>query len=240
MSGRRSDLWARLVLEGLAITAGVLLAFAVDAWWDGRKAAADERESVTDLRQELRAIRSHLETTRALHEGHLASQRLLLSTATDSPSPALAQAVASLLRPVTLDAPTGATDAAASSLGLGRIATDSLRSLITRWPGAYYDLVENESAEVDLVMQSLFPLLREHLNVPDLATVAGTARVEAPSSSPDTLLLERDLRELIRNPSFLGLIYQHLMNESVLVSEYDELAVLVDFLLEGIEASLEQ
>ena len=45
--------WKRLWVEAAAIIASILFAFAIDAWWEGRKNLADERSYLVSLRQEL-------------------------------------------------------------------------------------------------------------------------------------------------------------------------------------------
>ena len=41
--------WRRLFAEGAVIVASILLAFAIDAWWDGRQQRAAEREALAGL-----------------------------------------------------------------------------------------------------------------------------------------------------------------------------------------------
>jgi hypothetical protein len=51
----RSIPWARLGAESLTIVASILLAFAIDAWWDGRQAAAREADVLRALAVEVAA-----------------------------------------------------------------------------------------------------------------------------------------------------------------------------------------
>ena len=43
MEVRREIPWTTLFIEGVAIVVSILLAFAIDAWWDQRKGRAEER-----------------------------------------------------------------------------------------------------------------------------------------------------------------------------------------------------
>ena len=45
--------WTRIVAEGVVIVASILLAFAIDRWWEGRRDAAAETALLADLRGEL-------------------------------------------------------------------------------------------------------------------------------------------------------------------------------------------
>jgi hypothetical protein len=47
--------WSRLIAESLAIIASILVAFAIDAWWQDRQERKDERQYVSSLRQEFSA-----------------------------------------------------------------------------------------------------------------------------------------------------------------------------------------
>ena len=44
---------ARLAVESIAIVGSILVAFAIDAWWEDRQEQRDERSYLTSLRQEL-------------------------------------------------------------------------------------------------------------------------------------------------------------------------------------------
>ena len=54
--------WLRLALEGVVVVASILLAFGIDAWWDGRQAIGSEEELLVGLREEVAA---NLENLRA-------------------------------------------------------------------------------------------------------------------------------------------------------------------------------
>ena len=45
--------WSQVAIEGVVIVVSILLAFSIDAWWDGRREARDEQIALTDLRSEL-------------------------------------------------------------------------------------------------------------------------------------------------------------------------------------------
>jgi hypothetical protein len=52
--------WTRLIAEGLAIVVSILLAFAIDAWWEQRQDTAEERRILVSLRDEFTEIRALL------------------------------------------------------------------------------------------------------------------------------------------------------------------------------------
>ena len=73
---RPSVNWNRLLIEGLVIVVSILLAFAIDAWWDQQREARDAEDQVARVVAELRANIAILEvqdqsldyTTRAARE----------------------------------------------------------------------------------------------------------------------------------------------------------------------------
>jgi len=47
-----AKIWVRFTTEGAAIVGSILVAFAIDAWWDGRKVLAEEQELLHGLVEE--------------------------------------------------------------------------------------------------------------------------------------------------------------------------------------------
>ena len=52
MSADRSIDWKRLGIESAAIVASILLAFAIEAWWDGRKSDLQRRDHIVALERD--------------------------------------------------------------------------------------------------------------------------------------------------------------------------------------------
>ena len=53
--------WNRLTIEGLVIVVSILLAFAIDAWWDQKREIRDAEDQIARVIAELRANVSMLE-----------------------------------------------------------------------------------------------------------------------------------------------------------------------------------
>ena len=54
--------WKRIIVEATAIVASILLAFAIDAWWESSKAAEDEIESLGLILRDLRETQVQLDS----------------------------------------------------------------------------------------------------------------------------------------------------------------------------------
>ena len=67
MSNKQKIQWKRLSVEGVAIVTSILLAFAIDAWWDNRHERTEERRILESLKAE---FLSNAELIPSYIEGH--------------------------------------------------------------------------------------------------------------------------------------------------------------------------
>jgi hypothetical protein len=234
----------RLALEGFTIVAGILVAFGIDAWWGERKAAESERALLGDVIQELAQIQAVLENAGQYHARHRIAGQRIMEDAADLNEEIMATAISHLLSFVTLDISTGALDAALSGEGLGRIASNTTRVLLARWPGAYADLKENEDLELELIEYWLHPLLRSRVSLPDIVGTGGTFGLsQDPATAArrpprDPSRFSKDLQALRSDREFKGLVFQILANDAGLDEEYSDLQTLVSRIMQTAQASL--
>ena len=84
MSDVKSMQWRRLTAEAAAIVLSILLAFAIDAWWQFRGDREAEQVVLANLLVEFKRNRVELDRTlRSLTENQDAAQRLLTFTGRD-------------------------------------------------------------------------------------------------------------------------------------------------------------
>jgi hypothetical protein len=67
MPGNGTISWPRITTEAAAIVGSILLAFAIDAWWDERQLRAEEQEILRGLKGEFEAIHATLARDKAAH-----------------------------------------------------------------------------------------------------------------------------------------------------------------------------
>lgn len=76
MSNTKNIQWSRLSIEAAAIVGSILLAFAIDAWWEGHKDRQDEEEYLVALREEfsdsIQIASENEELRRKVVEAHVA------------------------------------------------------------------------------------------------------------------------------------------------------------------------
>ncbi len=61
MVGSEKLPWKRLIVEAAAIVGSILLAFAIDAWWDERQERQEERQYLVTLKRDFEQTRNSLE-----------------------------------------------------------------------------------------------------------------------------------------------------------------------------------
>jgi hypothetical protein len=133
--------WPRVAAEGIAILASILLAFAVQAWWEGRQARQELRELLVLLDNELTRNSERLQISLDEHRNILETIETAVERGSASPQdvPSHPMASVEVYNPVT-----GALEAVGSSGLLGRIEDTELRVLIASTPGLLDDLAEKE------------------------------------------------------------------------------------------------
>ena len=88
-ANRRNQVpWFRIGAEVIAIIASILIAFSLDAWWDGRELAEREHRYLLSLERDFRENQTDLERTIQVQNTVLESvQKLVLFGATATPTP---------------------------------------------------------------------------------------------------------------------------------------------------------
>lgn len=159
---------ARLATEVVAIVASILLAFALDAWWDARALASQEQDLLGRLDEELLATDSALVEWQAGHLRVAEAGRLLLGQTDARPSPSLStdsirRLVGATTSNFTVDPPTGVLNSAISTGQLGLIGNEELQAALAGWPATLDDLRANEDQLAGVVFSRLIPYLDEHI-----------------------------------------------------------------------------
>jgi len=147
MTNKQVIPWARIAVEALAIVASILLAFAIDAWWDEKKERVEEREILQSLLVEFQANRDEVAVVVRVHENALryAAELVALS---DSEILALAEEeverhIRYFAHPRTFDAVRGSVDALTSAGKLGILQDRALREALTTFVNILDDAQED-------------------------------------------------------------------------------------------------
>ena len=203
--------WRELILEGLAVLFGVLLALAADSWADGHDAARVEAAYLVALREELLAnsdlVAAQLERTRTrLEEGEMFLAEVVHTRPGDGIGPDEVNEMLLEVGPYRRRSyQRGALDDLLTAGGMELVRSDEIRREILR----YARLLEQESvsqeAAFDFWENQMSPYYYEHASLAGFlpwARELGTPPIEdvdlsafAGSTKYSNLLIERVVRD---------------------------------------------
>jgi hypothetical protein len=251
---RREIPWPRILAEGTAVVVSILLAFAIDAWWDERKERDDEREVLLALRAEFEANRLDAISAIDHHEDAVRRIREFRSM-----SPASIEAltldekrilVARFASPRTFDPQRGSVRALIGAGRLGILRDPGLRDALMTFMTIVEDADEDRyyMGETSLwVWNELLRLGGPWQILPaefDQGNCNGAAVdrycyiVEQMSYLPDVtaaelLLIQNDRR-------IMGLIDRNKVHSVRYASEVKEMLEQIEKILQGIDSGLAQ
>lgn len=237
MSERNSPKWAD-ISEIIAIVASILLAFAIDAWWDEWQEAREAQEILVDLREEFQAVGADLVVRRSEWQAAEESMaRLLRSAASgDVPPPAVMDTLLHHLTwTSTFDPGSGALEAVLSSGRLEWIEDLELRTALAGWPGVVQEIRDNEEMGRQFVSIVLQPYLARQ-GVP-LSRVLQVDRDWPVPAVPDMEAADA-YRRVLADPEFQAHVaYRY---SWINVAEYQEGLTALGRLMERLEETLDR
>jgi hypothetical protein len=176
MSGLPSS-WRARIAEGTVITLSIVVAFAIDAWWDGVQQAEDDRSHLENVRRELEAADELLDDAIRLHalSETLALEVLEMTSVGEVtvPPDSLDTLVARLFNSYVINPPIGALQAAIMSGAVARLPDDVLRSQLLGWNSLLEDLLEEEQNGYDGTLVFM-QFLAERVSVWGPTSVSGS------------------------------------------------------------------
>lgn len=161
MSNSQSIPWKRISVEAAAIVASILLAFAIDAWWQDRQTKIEEQQVLAGLRAEFLANHEKLSRHQAYNLKDLQSLEdieLLIENgqSTDAKSAVLA-ALSEMESPATTDLGNGTLNALLSSGRVEILASRKLRALLTAWDGVIGEVWDDQANNAKMTFEMFLP-----------------------------------------------------------------------------------
>lgn len=158
-----AESWRDAVRDVALIVVSIIIAFSVDAWWEGRGERRDERDHLEALLAEFEGI--HLELDAHLGEvtrSRGATEQILRLTGPSPPemsADSLARLINHSFNVGVFASEGGALQALLASGGLSLIRSDSLSALLAEWPS----LRESIGADVDLLVLNREQEIQDYL-----------------------------------------------------------------------------
>jgi hypothetical protein len=145
------------------LVVGILSAFGLDAWWDGRQALSREVEILGDLAAEFEEARAHVALRYAAHESRAADLKEFLAlTHTVGLGAELDVSdrhLTQLLAFNTLEVPMGVLESIIGSGEIALISDRTLRAQLTTWPTEIGDAIESQALQRDLGYGEVLPAM---------------------------------------------------------------------------------
>jgi len=203
-----------LLIELVIVVAGILIAFSLDAWWDGQAEIRWEVTQLHALHDEFTRNLEEFQEVQLDHERHVRHVFTMLTEVSEArPGAAIGfpdSVIKDLVGWRTTDASSGTLDALLASGRLGSLRNPELRKLLAEWPAELHDGLEDEELARDFLVYAMAPRLagegvmfrayRAHLgsgSLPEILDLGQDVEVRASVALQD-LLAER-LRHLQYN-----------------------------------------
>jgi len=227
--------WLRILAEGFAIVVSILLAFGIQAWWEGRQERAEEQEILAGLRSDFTAIERGLINARRVVVRRQERLQWLLSL----PDASLANvpviqadsAFFAFIATGTYEPSEATLDGLVSSGKMDLLQSRELRTKLTAWRRTLDEVQDGEAVMRTLDHEQIVPYL---------------ARQGVPlrAGYPDQLVSDIEVAEIyaraIQQPEFRTLASYKLGWLSATVGEYDEALVAVRDILAVLDRELDR
>ena len=226
--------WLRVFVEGVVIVVSILMAFGIEAGWEGWRELQQERGVLSAFVRELRNNAEHLERFSTLQQQQLDRVVVLLdATASDDPdisADSLDHLLAGLAGATVPVYERGALDAALRRADV--ISNFSVRQRLSEWERALDQLGEFEDAEASLVRELWMPIMRAQAYLPQVSNV-GRAKIEGWNPREIRTRGSEDHLDLLRSRELVNVLVQRQwVHEDVLREQVSVQAFLRGLLLQ--------
>jgi hypothetical protein len=237
---------SRLFLEGVAIVASILLAFSIDAWWDGHQERQEEERLLIALLDEFRENKGLLEEARIFHraveQAELELMALAAGSSPDISPDSLDQLVGEILW---WGSETKFSVGALNSVVLGGklhlIRNEELRRELAGWQGEIESVHFIERQDYTTFHEDFLPYLRDNVYLAQISSQT-THRPGSTDPIPNLAVPLRpegtDHRRMLQDPVFQNLLVQRWWVQWDALTIYDEFEQRIDEVIAQLETEL--
>lgn len=241
MANNRISPSKRLTLEAAAIVGSILLAFAIDAWWEERQDRHEEQQLLQGLHAEFEENRTVLQRHLTRHLEEIQSlERVLNAIARghdDDAGSTINMALMGMLTPSTTDLGSGVLDALLSSGRIELLANRNLRAKLAAWAGVIGEVWDDQANNGRMVFELYVPYFVHNDISPSTPMSTWyqewTIPVRSISDDPDAVA------RLLEDPEFRVLAELRYGFKRHLTDEFNTALIATEKILEEIEQSLD-
>ncbi len=219
--------WKRISIEAAAIVASILLAFAIDAWWDSRSDAMQEQALLLALSDDFAAAEGMLASVKSRHLRTATSGEKLISfgeagNVPDADRDGVDFLVSHHFARALFSPPMGTVESVIGSERIDLLSNQELVAELTQWSATVSKLQMIEIEAREHFYDRIYPYLAARLNLKDLDKVYRQYLESFPWDQART-----DAFQLVSDQEFLNIIYMHWVLKTNILTR-----------IEGVEASL--
>ncbi len=178
----------RLSVEAAAIVGSILLAFAIDAWWDGQKDRELEQELLTSLIQEFEGTATEFNFRRKDHDQRLAAATQLAALSDKTIRHVDPETLKLLWHqaysPRMSDPPEGTLTSAIATGRISLISNKLLKFRLTGWSGRLADLQHTERNLSEYMHEVFIPDISQRALLPHVSAVSSPGFSDALLAMP--------------------------------------------------------
>ncbi len=161
---------SQAIFEIAIITISILLAFALERWWDGKVDSRSRDELVSSLIQEFEAVEAELESALDTHRKRQRSASRLSElnedTIADADPAKISEHWYWVVTPDETYPPTGALLSAINENRLTLLSNSALRSRLARWIDRLENLRQTERVLANYTLQTFWPSVAVDVVIP--------------------------------------------------------------------------
>ena len=233
---RIGETWGSAFRDMVLIVTSILIAFSLEAWWDGQRTLDEERAALSAVRDDFRAARQELDSVLVRNDKVVEVAGVVLAMSPEEVARLDPDSADTLLHfgyggGLTFDPPTGALQALLYAGTLGDIRNHELAAALSAWPGLMDEIDEDQVFIID----SFNRLQEVHVRngAMEQAMIHRGLLAGPAAMSPSEILAA-----LLATPEDRGVLARHLWAVQGLQDELADVDRRLDVLLEQLDAEL--
>ncbi|MBK7901550.1 MAG: hypothetical protein IPJ97_00340 [Proteobacteria bacterium] len=239
MAETRKIAWKRLAIEATAIVVSILLAFAIDAWWEERRERQAEVVLLERLRTDFIEIHAALAVVEEEHRAANKACLFLMSVAVGDTLPAAPEVdrmvALVFLASRTFNAGSGAFAAFSGGDSSRLIRNQSLAYKLLAWPGLVEELQEEESNLQKGVAERWTPYLASRASLGPYVAALG----EPMHAMPSHVSMPTVRPPLTVDADFLNHVLDRFKWQQIALRDIAPVRVAMEEILRLLESELE-